>query len=142
MREDAHFMQHAQLLLEMKIGKIKEEIMALGLALQPGGLTQQYNVCGSPGCRCKADPPQKHGPYYQLSFTRKGKSRFQFVRRQELHLVQEQVRHYQRLKKLTDCWVALGMALPRLRLRQERETRNISERNSRPKTRISQERAS
>jgi hypothetical protein len=135
-------MRHAQLLLEMKIGKIKEEIMALGLALQPGGLTQQYNVCGSPGCRCKADPPQKHGPYYQLSFTRKGKSRTQFVRRQELQLVQEQVRNYQRLKKLTDRWVALGMALSRLRLRQERETRNISERNSRPKTRISQERAS
>ena len=55
-------MQNSQLWLETKIGKIKEEIMALGLELQPGVLTQQYNVCGSPGCRCKADPPHKHGP--------------------------------------------------------------------------------
>jgi hypothetical protein len=135
-------MLHSQRSLQAKIGKIKEEIMALGLELQPGVLTQQYNVCGSPGCRCKADPPQKHGPYYQLSFTRKGKSRTQFVRRHELNLVQEQVRNYQRLKKLTDRWVALGMALSRLRLRQERETRDISERNSAAKTRISEERAS
>jgi hypothetical protein len=127
----------SRLSLETKIGKIKEEIMALGLELRPGLLTQQYNVCGSPGCRCKADPPHKHGPYYQLSFTRKGKSRTQFVRRQEVNLVQEQVRNYQRLKKLTDRWVALGMALSRLRLRQERETRSVSERNSTAKPRIS-----
>ena len=136
------FMLHSQLSLEAKIGKIKGEIMALGLELQPGVLTQQYNVCGSPGCRCKTNPPQKHGPYHQLSFTRKGKSRTQFVRRQELNLVQEQVRNYQRLKKLTDRWVTLGMALSRLRLRQEREMRNTSERNSEAKTRISQEKAS
>lgn len=135
-------MLHSRASLETKIGKIKEEIMALGLELQPGVLTQQYNVCGSPGCRCKADPPHKHGPYYQLSFTRKGKSRTQFVRRHELHLVEDQVRNYQRLKKLTDRWVALGMALSRLRLRQEREMRNVSERNAGAKMRISRERAS
>src|SRR5215469_16179939 len=98
----------SRLSLESKIGKIKEEIMALGLELQPGLLSQQYNVCGSPGCRCKADPPHKHGPYYQLSFTRKGKSRTQFVRRHDVSLVQEQVRNYQRLKKLTDRWVGAG----------------------------------
>jgi hypothetical protein len=135
-------MLHSRLSLETKIGKIKEEIMALGLELQPGVLTQQYNVCGSPGCRCKANPPQKHGPYYQLSFTRKGKSRTQFVRRHELDLVQEHVRNYQRLKKLTDRWLALGMALSRLRLRQDRESRNVSERNSRANPRISQEKGS
>jgi len=132
-------MPHSQLSLETKIAKINEEIMALGLELQPGVLTQQYNVCGSPGCRCKADPPQRHGPYYQLSFTRKGKSRTQFVRRHELNLVQAHVRNYQRLKKLTDRWVALGMALSRLRLRQERETRNIPEPKAREKTRISKQ---
>ena len=39
-----------------------------------GSLSRQYNVCSSPGCRCKASPPRKHGPYYQLSYTRNGKS--------------------------------------------------------------------
>lgn len=132
----------SRLSLEAKIQKIKEEILALDLELQPGLLTQQYNVCGSPGCRCKADPPQKHGPYYQLSFTRKGKSRTQFVRRHDLTLVQEQVRNYQRLKKLTERWVALGMALSRLRLRQQHEASGVSERNLVAKTRISGEKRS
>lgn len=130
-------MLHSRLSLEAKIQRIKAEIMALGLELQPGLLTQQYNVCGSPGCRCKADPPQKHGPYYQLSFTRKGKSRTQFVRRHDVSLVQEQVRNYQRLKKLTDRWVALGMALSRLRLREQHEAGNVSEPNWAGKTRNS-----
>jgi len=130
-------MLHSRLSLEAKIQRIKAEIMALGLELQPGLLTQQYNVCGSPGCRCKADPPQKHGPYYQLSFTRKGKSRTQFVRRHDVSLVQEQVRNYQRLKKLTDRWVALGMALSRLRLREQHEADNVSKPNLIAKTRNS-----
>jgi hypothetical protein len=130
-------MLHSRLSLEAKMQRIKAEIMALGLELQPGLLTQQYNVCGSPGCRCKADPPQKHGPYYQLSFTRKGKSRTQFVRRHDVSLVQEQVRNYQRLKKLTDRWVALGMALSRLRLREQHEADNVSQPNLVAKTRNS-----
>ena len=135
-------MLHSRLSLEAKIQRIKAEIMALGLELQPGLLTQQYNVCGSPGCRCKADPPQKHGPYYQLSFTRKGKSRTQFVRRHDVSLVQEQVRNYQRLKKLTDRWVALGMALSRLRLREQHEASNVPEWNLLAKTRTSAKKCS
>jgi len=34
-----------------------------------GSLLQVGNRCGTPGCRCKADPPQLHGPYWQ--WTRK-----------------------------------------------------------------------
>ena len=135
-------MLHSRLSLQTKIQKIKAEIMTLGLELQPGLLTRQYNVCGSPGCRCKADPPQKHGPYYQLSFTRKGKSRTQFVRRHDLSLVEEQVRNYQRLINLTDRWVALGMALSRLRLREQHEASEVSERNSAAKTQISKKKRS
>ena len=107
--------------LEARIAQIQQEIAALGADLQPGVLTQQYNVCGKAGCRCKAHPPQKHGPYYQLSFTRKGKSTTQFVKRQDLPLVRQQVRNYRRLTKLLDRWIAWGMELSRLRLRQQRE---------------------
>ncbi len=34
-----------------------------------GSLLKVGNRCGTPGCRCKADPPQLHGPYWQ--WTRK-----------------------------------------------------------------------
>jgi hypothetical protein len=123
--------------LEASIARIKQEIRSLGPDLMPGALTKQYNVCGNPHCRCKAHPPQKHGPYYQLSFTRKGKSSSQFVKQQDLPLVRQQVRHYQRLRTLLDRWITLGMELARLRIEKERAARTVSAPNQRAKTQIS-----
>jgi hypothetical protein len=101
--------------LEARIATVKQAIIRLG-DLRPGKLSQQYNVCGKADCRCKADPPQKHGPYYQLSFTRKGKSSTQFVREEDLAVVRLQLRNYQRLQELIDRWITLGMELSRLKL--------------------------
>ncbi len=39
-----------------------------------GSLTRRYTACGKPGCRCQADPPQPHGPYYQLTRKVAGKT--------------------------------------------------------------------
>ena len=123
--------------LEARIAQLKQEIVSLGADLQPGILTQQYNVCGKAGCRCKADPPQRHGPYYQLSFTRQGKSRTQFVKAADLRLVRRQVRNYQRLRTLVDRWINWGMKLARLELDRERQARLVSSPKKRGEARIS-----
>jgi hypothetical protein len=96
--------------LEQKIEAIKRELVTLG-PLQPGSLSKQYNVCGKPGCRCKADPPQKHGPYHQISYTRKGKSSSRFVTRDALPLVKQQLLNYERLRSLVDRWIDLSTKL-------------------------------
>lgn len=113
-------MNRRQPSLEAQIEKLKQAIIGLG-DLRPGKLSQQYNVCGKADCRCKADPPQKHGPYHQLSFTRSGKSSTQFVRKEDLAVVRQQLRNYQRLRKLVDRWIALGMELSRLKLQPPSE---------------------
>ena len=105
--------------LEKQIEALKQEIAALG-DLRPGSLSEQYNVCGKAGCRCKGSPPEKHGPYYQISYTRKGKSGTRFVRREDLPMVKRQLRTYARLKKLIDRWVSLATELSHLRLEEER----------------------
>ncbi|MBM3804455.1 MAG: hypothetical protein FJW26_19325 [Acidimicrobiia bacterium] len=51
-----------------------------------------------------------------MSFTRKGKSSTQFVRKEDLAVVRQQLRHYQRLQELIDRWITLGMELSRLKL--------------------------
>ena len=58
--------------LQRRMRAIQAKLAALG-PIHPGSLSQQYNVCGNPSCRCK-DPkrPRKHGPYYQLSYTWRG----------------------------------------------------------------------
>ena len=106
--------------LEIRIRKVKQQIAALG-ELRPGNLSRQYNICGNPRCRCKATPPQKHGPYYQVSFTWHGRSRTQFVRKEDLPEVRKQLRNYTRLRELVDTWIGLGMELSRLKIERDRE---------------------
>ena len=116
--------------LEAQIEKLKQEIVRLG-DLRPGKLSQQYNVCGKADCRCKADPPQKHGPYYQLSYTWRGRSRTEFVRRDDLAAVKEQLRNYERLRSLVEEWIDAGIELSDL----ERQARRYPQRKRTPKSR-------
>jgi len=101
--------------LQRQIEKVKRDLAALG-DLRPGSLSTQYNVCGSPGCKCKADPPVKHGPYYQVSYTRKGKSSTKFVKKEDLPAVRKQLKNYERMKLLMEKWIDLAMELSILRL--------------------------
>jgi hypothetical protein len=102
---------------ERQIVHLKRQLAELG-PMHPGSLSEQYNVCGKTGCRCK-DPqhPQKHGPYYQLSFTWRGKSRTRFVRAERLADVRQKIANYKRFRELTDAWVDLVVE----REQQERE---------------------
>lgn len=38
-----------------------------------GSLVERYTSCGNPNCRC-AEPADRHGPYYQLSWKEAGKT--------------------------------------------------------------------
>ena len=104
--------------IERQIERVKRDLVALG-DLRPGSLSTQYNVCGSPGCKCKATPPHKHGPYYQVSFTRKGKSGTKFVRKENLPAIRTQLRNYERMKLLVDRWIELATELSNMRLKRE-----------------------
>ena len=123
-------------LLQQRIDKIKQQITALG-DLRPGALSQQYNVCGSPGCQCKATPPVKHGPYYQISIKRHGKSTTQFVREEELAEVQTQLDNYRRLRELVDEWITLSSELSSLRVHELRKAARAEK--ATPKSRIPKE---
>ena len=40
----------------------------------PGTLADRMTRCGHPGCRCHADPPQRHGPYHQWTRKKNGRT--------------------------------------------------------------------
>lgn len=84
--------------------------------IAPGSLSKQYNICGNPRCKCK-DPesPKKHGPYYNLSYTWNGKGRTEFVRKERLAQVREQIKNYKKMKQLTKKWVDLSLEINELR---------------------------
>lgn len=50
---------------------IAKELAAIARRAEvlPGSLTSRRTRCGRPSCKCMADPPHPHGPYWQ--WTRK-----------------------------------------------------------------------
>jgi len=94
-------------ILDVHIRAIKRELAMLA-DLRPGTLTRQYTVCGSRGCRCKARPPQKHGPYYHLSYTRHGKGGTRLIKPADVATIRAAVASYTRLKRLVDRWIDLA----------------------------------
>src|SRR6266704_6264630 len=53
--------------------ELAAELAEIGF-ISPGSLVVRETSCGKPGCRCQADPPQRHGPYYQWSRAVAGKT--------------------------------------------------------------------
>lgn len=98
---------------ERKVDQLRGKLAKLGPML-PGSISEQWNVCGTPGCRCKdAKNPQKHGPYYQLSFTVGGKSSTMFIKKEALAEARRRIKRYQQFKALCGDLVHAYVALAR-----------------------------
>ena len=83
------------------VGQLKQQLLNLGPVL-PGSISEQWNVCGTPGCKCKdATNPKKHGPYYQLSFSIGGRSSSMFIRKEDVVEARKCVKRYGEFKKVT-----------------------------------------
>lgn len=54
-------------------GRLDAELAGIEHAL-PGSLVHRWMRCGKTTCRCKADPPALHGPYYQWTRTVAGRT--------------------------------------------------------------------
>lgn len=107
--------------IQHRIEAIQRELAALG-PLHPGSVSEQYNICGTPGCRCK-DPkrPRKHGPYYQLSYTRRGRHHTRFVRPDQVEAIRRKAAQHRRLRELVEEWVALSVECEGLERAQARQ---------------------
>jgi len=53
--------------------RIVAQLAASDFAL-PGSILERRICCKKPGCRCMAQPPQLHGPYYQWTRKLNGKT--------------------------------------------------------------------
>jgi hypothetical protein len=56
-----------------ELAELASRLAAAGFAL-PGTLIERRRRCGKRNCRCAADPPVLHGPYYQWTRKRDGKT--------------------------------------------------------------------
>jgi len=76
---------------------MKEQVRILLQAkpVLPGSLEEHYNVCGKAQCCCKDKVnPQKHGPYYRLSYSLKGKNSSVFVKKEDAPAIMAMTESY------------------------------------------------
>ena len=95
--------------LERKIAAIKRNLLELG-PMHPGNVSQQFQVCGRPACRC-AHPtkPERHGPYYKLAYVYRGKPVCRFVRAACVEDVKDRVAVYKQFRSMMDSWIKLSI---------------------------------
>lgn len=96
--------------IEQRIERIKEALGQIG-PMRPGSLTRQYK-----------DRKNKTGAYWQISYTRRMKSRTEYVREEWLEEIRRQIATHKRFKRLVDLWIDLEIERSRLAMQMERPT--------------------
>ena len=91
--------------IERRIDRIKETLPEIG-PMRPGSLTRQYR-----------DPEKRVGAYWQISYTRRMKSRTEYVRPEWVTEIRRQIATYKRFKRMVDQWVDLCIEHSQLRMR-------------------------
>jgi hypothetical protein len=82
-----------------RAARIAAQIAGLGLAL-PGTLIQRHVRCGWAGCRCHADPPDLHGPYWQWTRKHAGKTVTRLVPDDQVDDYRRWLDNHRRLREL------------------------------------------
>jgi hypothetical protein len=78
---------------------LKKEILALGY-VRPGSLVRRFMPCGKPGCRCMANPPVLHGPYYQWTWKVTGKMKTVRLSEEQARLCADWIANHRKLRAL------------------------------------------
>ena len=72
-----------------------------------------------PPIKCKdREKLQKHGPYYQLSYTHKSRSKTEFIRKQDLEITKKAIENYKEFMRLRDEWIEASIELAKNRKSQ------------------------
>ena len=78
--------------------ELAAELADLGY-IAAGSITERSTRCGTPGCRCHADPPQLHGPYWQWTAKVNGKTVTRRLSQTDAKLYQEWISNDRQLRK-------------------------------------------
>ena len=78
--------------------ELAAELADLGY-IAAGSITQRSTRCGTPSCRCHADPPQLHGPYWQWTAKVNGKTVTRRLSQTDAKLYQEWISNDRQLRK-------------------------------------------
>ncbi len=102
---------------EQRYRELAAQIATIGL-IHSGSLTRRYTHCATPGCKCHADPPQPHGPYYQWTAKINGKTVTRRLNETEADLYQEWINNDRQLRALIQQMRQVAAKATELTLKQ------------------------
>lgn len=91
--------------IEKRIERIKAALQGIG-PMRPGSLTRQYR-----------DPETRTGAYWQISYTRRMRSRTEYVRKEWVTEIRKQIATQKRFRRLIDQWGDLSIEHSQLTMR-------------------------
>lgn len=94
--------------LEQRHRALLAELAVTGLALR-GSIGLRLNRCGNPTCRCKADPPKLHGPYYKWTRKVAGKTVNANLTPEQAARFKEWVQNMRQIERILDEIQVLGL---------------------------------
>ena len=104
---------------ERRYRELAAQLADIGF-ISSGSLTRRYTRCTSPGCRCRADPPQPHGPYWQLTRKIDGKTTTRRLTPSEAELYRDWINNDRRMRQVINQMRILATKAAELRLAQAR----------------------
>jgi hypothetical protein len=93
---------------EQRRRELLAELADLGHCL-PGSLSTRHLRCGNPRCRCRADPPQLHGPYTYWTRKVAGRTVAQLLSADQAERYQPWIDNNRRLRQIVNELEALAI---------------------------------
>jgi hypothetical protein len=102
---------------ERRYQELAAQLATIGL-IYSGSVTRRYTHCGTPGCKCHADPPQPHGPYYQWTAKENGRTITRRLNGTEAELYQEWIDNDRQLRRILQQMRQIAVKAAELKLEQ------------------------
>jgi hypothetical protein len=102
---------------ERRYRELAGQLAGVGL-IYSGSITRRYTRCGTPGCKCHADPPEMHGPYYQWTAKENGKTVTRRLNVTEVELYQEWIDNDRQLRRILQQMRQIAVKVAELKLKQ------------------------
>jgi hypothetical protein len=87
--------------------RVKARLAEVGFICE-GSLVERFVPCGKPTCRC-TDPARRHGPYWQLSWKRGGRTVSRRLSATQARLYREWIGNRRQLGSLVDEMKAISL---------------------------------
>lgn len=85
--------------LRKQLEKRAEDLADVDFILY-GTIRKHYMACGRKGCRCQADPPRLHGPYYDWTRRIDGKTKTVRLTEEQARIIGKWISNMRKIERI------------------------------------------